>query len=191
MHTIEPFYNWLDVYVSEEDERSPFFGAEHSEFEYTNTIYNYYVHPQWDKFGSPTLYMKVLYADYEKHFVVMEFLGEWNDAITNDIMYLKRDIADAFMAKGIYKFVLLGENVLNFHFSDDCYYEEWYEDVNEHGGWIAGINFREHVMKEIKKAGIPNFVLFTHPNEEIEWRKQKPFTFHKLIEEHLMPNLLH
>ncbi|MCH5689283.1 hypothetical protein LWM68_36595 [Niabella sp. W65] len=43
-----------------------FFGAEHSQFEYTDTIYNYYIHPQWDFFGSRTLYLKVLMADYEE-----------------------------------------------------------------------------------------------------------------------------
>ena len=75
MHDIEPYYNWRDVYVSEEDEHSPFFRREYSEFEFTNTIYNFYIHPQWDSFGSPTLYLKILFADYNHHFVVMELIG--------------------------------------------------------------------------------------------------------------------
>ena len=66
MHDIEPFYNWRHLYVSEEDERSPFYGRIYSEFEFTQTIYNYYIHPQWDEFGSRTLYMKVLLADYDR-----------------------------------------------------------------------------------------------------------------------------
>ena len=77
MHEIEPFYNWRHIYVSEEDERSPFFGRDYSEFEFTQTIYNYYIHPQWDDFGSRTLYLKVLLADYDEHYVVMELFGEW------------------------------------------------------------------------------------------------------------------
>ena len=89
MHEIEPFYNWRHLYVSEEDERSPFYGRIYSEFEFTQTIYNYYIHPQWDEFGSRTLYMKVLLADYDEHYVVIELFGEWNDAIENDIMILK------------------------------------------------------------------------------------------------------
>ncbi|MBA2422857.1 MAG: hypothetical protein H0V61_06490, partial [Chitinophagales bacterium] len=72
MHDIEPYYHWRDIYISEDDKLSPFFGREYSEFEYTNAIYNFFIHPQWDSFGSPTLYIKVLYADYEHHFVVME-----------------------------------------------------------------------------------------------------------------------
>ena len=31
MHDIEPFWNWRHKYTAEEDERSPFFGEEHSE----------------------------------------------------------------------------------------------------------------------------------------------------------------
>jgi hypothetical protein len=190
MHTIEPYYNWLDIYNSSDDELSPFFGKEHSEFEFTNTVYNYYIHPQWDEFGSSTLYMKVLYADYAKQFSVIELMGEWNDCIGNDIMFLKRDIIDVFIANGINKFILLGENVLNFHYSDDCYYEEWWDDIKDEGGWIAGINFRQHVLTEFKKASIQNYILFNHPDEELLWRKQKPYTFHKLIEEELMPKYL-
>ncbi|MEN9522338.1 MAG: hypothetical protein RL065_715 [Bacteroidota bacterium] len=190
MQNIEPFYNWLDIYTSEEDEQSPFYGREHSEFEYSNTIYNHYIHPQWDFFGSATLYMKVLYADYLKGFAIMEFIGEWNDCIGNDIMFLKRDIVDSFINNGIYKFVLIGENVLNFHYSDDCYYEEWYDDIKDNGGWIAGINFRNHVQTEQQKAGIKNYILFNDEDEIIEWRKQKPYTFHKFIEEQLIPKYI-
>lgn len=190
MHEIEPFYNWLDYYNSEEDEKSPFYGTEHSEFEFSNTIYNFYVHPQWDNFGAENLYIKILFADYNKHFMVIEMIGEWNDCITNDIMTFKRDFIDPFIEHGIYKFVLIGENVLNFHYSDDCYYEEWYEDIRDNGGWIAALNFREHVLEEMRKANIHHYVLMNNPENEILWRNQKPFTFHKLIEENLMPRLL-
>ncbi|HVE60288.1 MAG TPA: hypothetical protein VNA26_00615, partial [Chitinophagaceae bacterium] len=78
MHTIEPFYNWRHLYMSEEDENSPFFGREYSEFEFTNSIYDHFIHPQWDDIGSPTLFMKIIFADYEEGFAVIELLGEWN-----------------------------------------------------------------------------------------------------------------
>ena len=190
MHDIEPYYNWRDVYVSEEDEHSPFFKREYSEFEFTNTIYNFYIHPQWDSFGSPTLYMKILFADYNHHFVVMELIGEWNDAINNDIMFLKREVIDVFLSQGIYKFVLIGENVLNFHESDDCYYEEWYEDVREAGGWIAFINFRDHVLKEMQQIRLQNFVLCDERFTDVNWRLVKPFHFHHLIESRLTSHQL-
>jgi hypothetical protein len=41
MHEIEPYFNWRHLYTAEEDENSPFFGREYSEFEYSNTVYNY------------------------------------------------------------------------------------------------------------------------------------------------------
>ena len=129
MQDIEPFYNWSHLYSSEEDDRSPFYGRVYSEFEYSNTVYNYYIHPLWDDIGSPTLYIKILFCDYEQEFAIIELLGEWNDAIHNDIMILKRDIIDELINEGIKKFILIGENVLNFHASDDCYYQEWLDDI--------------------------------------------------------------
>ncbi len=44
------------------------------------------------------------------------------------------------IGQGIYKFILIGENVLNYYSSDDCYYEEWWEDIRDEGGWIVLLN---------------------------------------------------
>ena len=148
MHDIEPFFKWRGSYIASEDHLSPFFGKTYSEFHFTNKVYNYFIHPQWDEFGSATLYLKVLYADYHKGYTIIELIGEWNDCLHNDVMFLKREIIDDMREKGLSKFILICENVLNFHGSDDCYYEEWFEDVED--GWIATINFHEHVVKEFK-----------------------------------------
>jgi hypothetical protein len=174
MHTLEPYFNWRQFYTAEEDERSPFFGREYSEFEFTNQVYNYLLHPQWDDFGSATLYMKILFVDYEKHFCIFEMIGEWNDAINNDIMFLKRDIADELQTHGIKYFILIGENVLNFHYSDDSYYEEWFEEVSDNEGWIAFINFQEHVLREMKKARIDNYVNWGGELDDLNWRTMLP-----------------
>lgn len=101
MHEIEPFYNWRHIYIAEEDKKSPFYGREYSEFEFTQTVYNYFIHPQWDDFGSRTLYLKIIYTDYELNFAIIEMIGEWNDAIENDIMELKREVIDKLMEHGI------------------------------------------------------------------------------------------
>jgi hypothetical protein len=87
VHTLEPFYNWRHLYIASEDERSPFYERNYSEFEFTNQIYNYLIHPQWDHFGSDTLYCKILFVNYEEHFCIIEMLGEWNDCLYNDIMF--------------------------------------------------------------------------------------------------------
>ena len=142
MQDIEPYYQWRELYVASEDELSPFYGAVYSEFEFSNTVYNYYIHPQWDEFGSNTLYLKVLYADYDRKFAVLEFIGEWNDALYNDIMFLKREVIEPMMDEGIKKFILIGENVLNFHASDDCYYEEWSEDIEDSSVALARLHLR-------------------------------------------------
>ena len=92
MHTIEPFYNWRGLYIASEDIQSPFYEREYSEFEFTDSIYNYLIHPQWDNIGSPSLFIKILYADYQEGFCVIELFGEWNDAVENDIMTFKRDV---------------------------------------------------------------------------------------------------
>jgi hypothetical protein len=135
MHEIEPYYQWRDYYIASEDELSPFYNRLYSEFEFKDTIYNYVIHPQWDNFGSSTLYCKALFVDYEKQFCIIEFIGEWNDAVHNDIMEMKRSLIDPMVKEGIVKFIIIGENVLNFHASDELYYEEWYEDVKDEG-WL-------------------------------------------------------
>jgi hypothetical protein len=182
MHDIEPYHRWRDQYIASEDSKSPFYGREYDEFHFTNQIYNYLIHPQWDAFGSPTLYMKILYVDYEERFAVLEFLGEWNDCLQNDIATLKRKIVDLLSSQGISKYILICENVLNFHGSDDCYYEEWREDVSEENGWIAFVNMLHHVETEMRDTSIHHFVHLGGKLNDIEWRMQKPKSLMRYIE---------
>jgi hypothetical protein len=186
MHDIEPFYNWRHLYLSEEDERSPFYGRVYSEFEFSQTIYNYYIHPQWDEFGSRTLYMKVLLADYEERYVVMELFGEWNDAIENDIMNLKRDVVDKFLRNGIIKFILIAENVLNYHSSDKDYYEEWFEETKDEGGWIVCLNMPEPTQYDFRRAKLDRYVELM---ELDNWRIYKPFHLFKKVDQEIVKRL--
>ena len=179
MHEIEPYYNWQHLYNAEEDEYSPFYGREHSEFEFSNTVYNYYIHPQWDEFGSKTLYMKVLYADYELNFAIIELLGEWNDAVENDIMYLKRYVIDKMTTKNIYKFILITENVLNFHSSDADYYEEWYEDIKDEGGWIVSVNMPEYTRYDFEHSHIDRYIQLL---DNTQWRTFQPQHFFQAVD---------
>ena len=182
MQDIEPFYNWRHFYSAEDDKASPFHGREYSEFEYSMTLYNYYIHPQWDDFGSKTLYMKILFVDYDQQYVVIELLGEWNDAIENDIMTLKRDVIDEFESEGIVKFILVAENVLNYHSSDKDYYQEWHEEVMDEEGWIVCINMPEATQYDFKKAKINYYVELM---EIADWRTYKPFHLFKKIDNEL------
>lgn len=171
MQDIEPYFNWRHLYIAEEDIRSPFYGRTYSEFEFSQTVYNYYIHPQWDDFGSRTLYIKILLVDYEQNYAIIELIGEWNDAIENDIMTLRRDITDKLYAQGIYKFILIAENVLNFHSSDDSYYEEWNEQVADEGGWVVVLEMPKQSQYDFKRSRLTNYIgLLDLP----QWRTMKP-----------------
>ena len=181
MHFVEPHFLWRDFYIAAEDPQSPFFGTINSEFEFEHKIYNYVIHPQWDSIGSETLFIKVLYIDYEDQFAIIEFIGEWNDAIENDIMTLKRDIIEPIMETGINQFILVGENVLNFHYSDDSYYEEWYDELED--GWVAMVNFHEHVLKEFSRIHLDQYFFNGGELNDMDWRTYKPDQFYSKVKE--------
>jgi hypothetical protein len=174
MHDLEPHYNWRGHYVSEDDPGSPFFEQDYNEFQYSTEIYGYYIHPQWDSIGSKTLYVKVAYADYERGAAIIELIGEWNDVLYNDIMYLKRELIDIMLGQGINKFILLGEHVLNFHSAEDDYYSEWFDEVEESDGYIALLNFRQHVLDDISAADIDTYFLLGGKLNDLAWRSQHP-----------------
>ena len=186
MHDIEPFFNWRHIYVAEEDPKSPFFGRTYSEFEFSQTVYNYYIHPQWDDFGSRTLYLKIIYIDYELNFAIIELLGEWNDAIENDIMELKREILDLLYTQKIFKYILIAENVLNFHSSDKEYYQEWYEELSDENGWAVILNMPAATQHDFKKKKLQYYIELM---ELIDWRVYKPYHLFKKIDEELTKRL--
>lgn len=179
MHQIEPYAGWLKYYDSSTDDLSPFHGKEYNYELYSETIYGYYIDPAWDFMESETMYMKVLYANYDTKQVVIELIGEWNDAINNDIMLFKRNIVEHFHFQDINKFILIGEHVFNFHGSDDSYYEEWFEDVED--GWIAAVNFKDFVEDEMRKYNIDMYVNMGGSLMINNWRTMNPSAFCMLV----------
>ncbi len=182
MHDIEPWWGWRDEYVAEKDRKSPFYGKDYNEFKFTNKIYNYYIHPQWDYFGSETLYIKILYVNYKNHYALIELIGEWNDAIYNDIMFLKRDLIDILSKNNIYKFIIFCDNVLNYHGDDDCYYEEWYDDIKDDIGWVCLVNTFDHVAAEMQRYSLQYYLNYGPQYNDINWRTQKPAFIVETIE---------
>jgi hypothetical protein len=172
MHDIEPHYNWRTYYTAENDNLSPFHNKEYSELYFTDKIYNHLIHPQWDNIGSPTLFVKLLFTNYDENFCIIELFGEWNDCINNDIMTFKREFIDHLIENGINKFILITENVLNFHASDDCYYEEWFEDIED--GWIALLNARDHVLTEFEQTNIDYYFVMRGMLNDVSWRTYTP-----------------
>jgi hypothetical protein len=179
VHEIEPYYNWQKYYDSSEDDRSPFYGKEYNHDVYSETIYGYYIDPAWDNFGSETLYLKILYVDYDAGYTIIELIGEWNDTLNNDIMTLKRNVLELMMKEGINKFILIGENILNFHGSDDSYYEEWFEEVED--GWIAAVNFPEFVQRELQKYHLDQYINMGGTLHVDNWRTLKPSIFYDVV----------
>lgn len=180
MQDIEPFQRWEQYYNADEDERSPFYGEASNYQVYEHDIYGYYIHPDWRFIGSETLYMKLQFVDYDNGYAVLEMFGEWNDTLHNDVMHLKRNVVDLMVTEGITKYVLLGENVLNFHGGDDDYYQEWFEEVED--GWIAAVNFREHVESEMSRYRLDYYVNFGGELSEMEnWRTLTPIRFCEVV----------
>ena len=116
-------------------------------------------------------------------------IGEWNDCLSNDIMFLKREVIDVLADQGVSKFILICENVLNFHGSDDCYYEEWAEEVIEEGGWICLINTLEHVAQEMKETQLAPYLHFGDAFNDINWRPHKPKALYRALDALVMGEL--
>lgn len=183
MHTLEPYFNWRHLYVASEDPQSPFFGYQNSEVHFTDQIYNFLIHPQWDNIDSETLFLKVIYVDYTDGFAVIELMGEWNDLLNNDIMTLKRGVIELMIEEGITKYILICENLLNFHadLDADDYYDEWQDELED--GWIAMINLRDHVLTEMSKFGIDRYLVMGGQLNDISWRTRHPKQLFEKIDE--------
>jgi hypothetical protein len=180
MHEIEPHYNWLQYYDAAQDELSPFYGKEYNYDQYSEAIYGYYIDPSWDSFGSETLFVKILFADYDRGYAILEFIGEWNDTLYNDIMLLKRNLIEQLSIHGINKFVLIGENIFNFHGSSDDYYEEWFDEVEE--GWIAAVNFPDFIRSEFERYKLDAYINMGGTLQIPQWRTLHPARFFELVD---------
>ena len=186
MQDIEPYYNWRHLYIAEEDPLSLMYKRNYSEFEFSNTVYNYYIHPQWDEFGSRTLYLKILFIEYEQNFAIIELLGEWNDAIENDIMTLRRNITDVLYKQGIVKYIIIAENVLNFHSSDDNYYADWRDQLEDSAGWVAIVNMPMQSQYDFKQARLNNYINLIDLSQ---WRTLKPELIFQQLDDNVMKGL--
>lgn len=98
-------------------------------------------------------------------------------------MFLKRYFADRLISNEINKFILLCDNVLNFHGSDNCYYEEWWDDIKDDDGWICLVNTLDHVLDEMESSQVHHYCDCGEDFMEINWRKKNPrHTFAELTQ---------
>jgi hypothetical protein len=186
VHLLEPYTRWLTLYDGDLDRWNPLAKQGRPEEGY-HVLYDHRIHPEWDSLGSETLYVKVLYADYSLAFSVIELMGEWNDVLHNDIMWLKRELVDPLLKAGIRKFVLIGENVLHYFGEEDVYYEEWAEDLED--GWLVAMGFREHVCQDWDHMGLGRYLHYGSAWNDPAWRTRHPIQLYWMINAHFFPGL--
>lgn len=173
MQDIEPFYGWLDLYAQEMDPNSPFHETLHNEFFYDKAVYNYLAHPLWDEIGSESLLVKILFADYEQQFAIIELMGVWNDLFENDFKLFAENCLTFLMDAGIRKFIFICENVLHIYLDADDYYQAVQEEIEE--GWLCLIRPREHVLEDLRSANIDRFFILSEKLDALHWRKLRPW----------------
>ena len=113
-------------------------------------------------------------------------IGEWNDAIENDIMEFKREVLDKLMEEGIFKFILIAESVFNFHSGDKDYYEELYDELSEEDGWAVMINFHQGAQHDFFLRKLNRYIELM---EVSAWRTFKPEDFFQMIDDKISQRL--
>lgn len=189
MHQILPYAGWRNAYRAEADPQSPFYGGlfgapRNGEF---HRMFDFVIHPEWEFIGCETLYIKHLYANYEEGLAIIEVMGEWNDALNNDIMHFKRNVVDPMLQEGIQKFLIIGDNLLNYHADANDYYAEWSEEVEE--GWIVGLNFRPQVVQDLQTYGLSSYWWTGERFEYGAWRASEPLKLGQMVDEQVNRHL--
>lgn len=187
LHEIEPFYGWLNHYSHESDVNSPFHKVDHNMFYFDRSVNRIPAHPLWDDIGSESLLVKILYADYQEGFAVIELFGEWNDLFENDFKLLAENCLTYLIDAGIQRFVLVCENVFNIYLESDDYYEALQEEVED--GWVCLLRPREQVWEELEGYGIAPYFFRSEVLDDLNWRKLKPPQLFTAVQ-HRMPKLL-
>ena len=173
MHELIPHSGWRTHYIADTDVNSPFYDNQGAPDNGNyHRMYDFIIHPEWDHVGCETLFVKLIFVDYQQGFGVIELLGEWNDTIHNDIMEFKRRLVDSLIEQGIDKFLLICDNLLNFHGAEDYYYEEWFQEISN--GWIVFLNVREQIEQELINTRLSNYLWFGKRFILSSWRAQDP-----------------
>ncbi|MEZ4776821.1 MAG: hypothetical protein R3D00_26840 [Bacteroidia bacterium] len=179
LRDIEPFYGWLEIYSHDQDELSPFHEVQHNMFYYDRSINNIPAHPLWDDIGSESLLVKILYANYQEGYAIIELFGEWNDLFENDYKLFGENCLTYLIDNGIDKFILICENVFHIYLETDDYYQAIQEEMED--GWICILKAKEEVREDMIQYGVSPYFFWSPVLDEINWRKLKPFQLFSLV----------
>lgn len=180
LYEVEPYYGWLPFYSHDKDPFSPYHKVEHNLFYLDRTMNNIPVHPLWDTIGSESLLVKILFADYQTGYAVVELFGEWNDLFENDYKLLAERCLTYLIDQGIQRFIFICENVFHIYLESDDYYEALQEELE--GGWISLIRPRDRVLEEMQDYQIDHYFYHSPILDEVPWRKLKPFQLYAMVE---------
>lgn len=169
---IEPFYGWLPLYSHERDSNSPFHAVDHNLFQFDRSINRIPAHPLWDDFGSESLLVKILFANYQEGYAILELFGEWNDLYDNDFKLLSENCLALLVEHGITRFILICENVFHGYFESDDYYEAMQEQLED--GWLVAMRLRPGMQEEMMEYGINSYFFWSPLLDQLLWRKMKP-----------------
>lgn len=183
LRDIEPFYGWLALYSHENDPKSPFYEVAHNLFEFDRSINHIPAHPLWDDIGSESLLVKILFANYQQGFAIIELFGEWNDLFDNDFRLLSENCLSYLVDHGINKFILICENVFHIYLEEDDYYRAMEEELGE--GWIFALRLRKELKDEMRNYGIAPYFYWSEKIDSVNWRGLKPPQLYKVIDSRL------
>jgi hypothetical protein len=180
LHDIEPFYGWLQWYNQQMDPNSPFHEVEHNQFVFNRSINEIPAHPLWDEIGSESLLVKILFADYDEGYAIIELFGEWNDLFENDYKLFSENCLTFLIDAGISRFILVCENVFHTYLQSDDYYDALQDELGDEG-WICLLRARPHVKEEMEHYGIAPYFYWSELLDELNWRKLRPEPLYELV----------
>jgi hypothetical protein len=57
-------------------------------------------------------------------------------------------------------------------------------------GWIALVNFHDHVIKEMEKINLDQYFVMGGELEDLDWRTYQPFQFYKKVNDLVTKRLI-
>lgn len=189
MVAIQPFYHWREYYDPELDRKSPFHYPRYQDTMQFSVSYNQVIHPEWEDIGSEGLFMKVLFADYYEGCAILEGMGDWNDCTDIDIKSILENLIHPLFQEGVSRFLLIGENILNFHGDYPDYYEEIRDLLEDDGGYFMLLNLRQHVIEEMKSHEVNHFTWMGEQMQLVNWRTMQPLHVVAAAEEKITKQL--
>ncbi|MEL6255990.1 MAG: hypothetical protein AAFR87_28555 [Bacteroidota bacterium] len=179
LRDIEPFYGWLELYNHEKDQNSPFHAIEHNLFYFDRSVNSIPAHPLWDDIGSESLLVKILFANYQEGYAIIELFGEWNDLFDNDYRLLAENCLSYLIDNGINKFILICENVFHIYLEEDDYYRAVEDELED--GWIFALRLRKELKEEMRAYGISQYLYWSDKTDALNWRTLKPNQLYEAI----------